>query len=81
MDDSETGPVAVPRQVHCELQTLRQMGTHDLLSEEVFDALEAYHFEAAEEWILDHPEEYVVAVYDGTRDETLLDGESEEQEA
>lgn len=71
MDESDSDPVAVPRQVHCELETLRQMGTHDLLSEEVLEAVEAYHFEATREWILEHPEKYVRAVSEGTVDETL----------
>lgn len=71
MGDSDTEPVAVPRQVHCELKTLQQMGTHDLLSEEVFEVLEAYDFEATRKWALEHPDQYVRAVYEGTRDETL----------
>ena len=71
MRESDEGPVAVPRQVHCELQTLRQMGTHDLLSGEVLDALETYNFEATRDWVVDHPDEYVRAVYRGTVDETL----------
>ena len=71
MGDSDTEPVAVPRQVHCELETVRQMGTHDLLSEEVLDALEFYDFEATREWVLEHPDEYVRAVHQGTRDESV----------
>lgn len=69
--DPDPGPVTVPRQVHCEIATLRQLGTHDLLSAEVFDALEAYDFAAAREWIIEHPDRYVRAVYLGTEDETV----------
>lgn len=78
MSDSDAEPVTVPRQVHCELKTLRQMGTHDLLSAEVLDALEAYSFEATREWVLEHPDEYVRAVYQGTEDETLVGASSDE---
>lgn len=76
MDESDTEPVAVPRQVHCELKTLDQMGTHDMLTGEVIDGLEAYDFEAARAWVLENPEEYVRAVRRGTRDETAAAGES-----
>lgn len=71
MSDSDSKPVAVPRQVHCELKTLRQLGTHDPFSEEILEAAAAYNFEAAREWIVEHPEQYVRAVYAGTEDETL----------
>ncbi|MFC6823951.1 hypothetical protein [Halopelagius fulvigenes] len=66
MSDSDTGPVAVPRQVHCELVTMRQMGTHDMLSEEVLDGLAEYNFDAARQWVLEHPDEYVRALDEGT---------------
>ncbi|WP_224270010.1 hypothetical protein [Haloprofundus salinisoli] len=77
MGDSDTEPVAVPRQVHCELKTLRQMGTHELLSEEVLDGLETYNFGTARQWVIENPEAYVQAVYHGTRDETVADTPSE----
>lgn len=83
MTDDESGtndrtpdPVSVPRQVHCELKTLRQMRTHDLLSEEVLEALDDYGFEATREWILDNPDRYVRAVYCGTEDRTIADDSS-----
>lgn len=72
------GPVPVPRQVHCELETLRQIGTHDLRSAAVFDALEAYDFEATRAWIVDNPERYKRAISRGTRDQTLREGVADE---
>lgn len=70
MSDDD-GPVAVPRQVHCELQTLRQMGGHDLLSTEVLDVLDAYDFDATREWAIEHPDRYVRAVREGTVDASV----------
>lgn len=77
MSDSDTGPVAVPRQVHLELLTMRQMGTHDMLSEDVLDGLEEYNFDAAREWVLEHPDEYVRALDEGTRVEADANASSE----
>lgn len=77
MSDSDTEPVPVPRQVHCELKTLRQMGTHDMLSEEVLDGLEAYNFDAAKTWVLEHPDEYVRSLEVGMRDESLAGAPTE----
>lgn len=79
MDDAETttsdtapGPVAVPRQVHCELTTLRQLNGVDLLSPDVLDVLAAYDFEATREWAVSHPNRYVRAVELGTQDASLV---------
>ena len=72
MGERDTEPVAVPRRVHCELETLRQMGTHDMGSEEVLDGLKEYDFGAALEWVLENPEKYVRAVDAGTRDAELV---------
>lgn len=77
MSDSDTEPVTVPRQVHCELKTLRQMGTHEMLSEDVLDGLEKYNFDAARQWVLEHPDEYVRSLEAGMRDETIADTSSE----
>ncbi|SFG63084.1 hypothetical protein SAMN04488063_2651 [Halopelagius inordinatus] len=77
MSESDTGPVTVPRQVHCELTTMRQMGTHDMLSEDVLDGLETYNFDAARQWVLEHPDEYVRSLEQGMRDETLVGASSE----
>lgn len=68
-DDTE--PVPVPRQVHCELETLRQMGTHDLLSPEALDAMETYDFDAAKEWALEDPDRYARAIVAGTEDRSV----------
>lgn len=73
MSDSDTGPVAVPRQVHCELRTLRQIGTHDLLSAEALDAMETYDFRAVRAWALEQPDRYVRAVRAGTRDRSIVE--------
>jgi len=64
-------PVPVPRQVHCELETLRKMGTHDLLSTEALDAMETYDFDAARAWALADPDRYVRAIVAGTTDRSL----------
>ncbi|MFC7139301.1 hypothetical protein ACFQMA_05540 [Halosimplex aquaticum] len=66
------GPVAVPRQVHCELQTLGQMGV-DPFEEGILDTLDRYNFHAAREWALDNPDRYVRAVREGTVDETFAE--------
>ncbi|MFC4553290.1 MULTISPECIES: hypothetical protein [Halorussus] len=76
MEDGENEPVEVPRQVYCELKTMRQMGTHEPLSDEVLDGLETYNFRAAREWVLDNPEAYVRTVYDGMVDATSSESES-----
>lgn len=78
MADADTAPLAVPRQVHCELETLRQMGTHDLLSADVLDVLERYDFEATRSWALEHPDAYVHAAVNGTVDETRVDAPTRE---
>lgn len=67
-------PVPVPRQVHCELQTLRQMGGCDLYSPDILDVLAAYDFEAARQWAVANPDRYVRAIEDGTVDETVVKG-------
>lgn len=77
MQATDQGPVTVPRQVHCELRTLRQMGNHDLLSGDVLDVMEHYEFEAARTWALEHPDESVRAVVEGTRDRRVV-GDSRE---
>lgn len=79
MGDRDADPVPVPRQVHCELETLRQLGTHDLRSAEVFDALAAYDFTATREWIVENPGRYRRAVARGTRDETLVETTPDER--
>lgn len=66
MDESDSGPVTVPPQVACELETLKQMGTHDLASAEVLDGLAEYDFHAARQWIVEHPDEYMRAVREGS---------------
>lgn len=68
-DSEDTVPV--PRQVHCELETLRQMGTHDLLSAEALDAMETYDFDAARAWALEDPDRYVRAIVAGTEDRSI----------
>lgn len=69
--ESESGPVAMPRQVYCEIKTVRQMGLYDMYSEEVIEGLEAYNFDTALEWVLDNPEEYVRALDEGMEDEEV----------
>jgi hypothetical protein len=71
-------PVPVPRQVHCELETLRQMGTHDLLSAEALDAMETYDFDAAKAWALEDPDRYLRAIVAGTADRSVGEAQREE---
>lgn len=76
-DDASTAdgePVPVPRQVHCELQALRQMGGFDLYSPDILDVLAAYDFGAARQWATANPDRYVRAIETGTVDETVTDG-------
>lgn len=72
-DGRGDGPVAVPRQVHCELRTLRQLGV-DPFEEGILDTLDAYDFDAAREWAIANPDQYVRAVSEGTVDETFTEG-------
>lgn len=71
MEDAE--PVEVPRQVYCELKTLRQMGTDPTDPEAVVARLDAYNFETALNWVLENPERYVRTVDAGMVDETNAD--------
>lgn len=71
MSESDDEPVAVPRQVHCELETLRELDGCDLLSPDVLDVLAAYDFDAARAWAVEHPDRYVRAVEAGTVDRTV----------
>lgn len=66
----ETERVEMPRQVYCELKTLRQMGTPLADADAVVARLDAYDFRAAREWVLDNPDRYVRAVREGMADET-----------
>ncbi|WP_435178596.1 hypothetical protein [Halorussus sp. AFM4] len=68
MGDAERAEMS--RQVYSEFETLRQMGTDFTDLEEVVSRLDAYNFEAAIDWLLDHPEAYQRMVVDGTGDET-----------
>lgn len=69
MSETDDDAVEMPRQVYCEIKTVRQMGLYDVRTEEVIEGLEAYNFDAALEWVLDHPEEYVRAIEEGMVDE------------
>lgn len=71
-DESE-GPVPVPRQVHCELRTVLQMGMHDPLSADILDAFEQYDFTTTRKWVLEHPDEYVAAIQRGTVDRSITE--------
>ena len=64
--ESDSDPVAVPWQVHCEIRTLRQMNTHEMRSAEALEGMEAYKFEAALSWALENPDEYLRAAERGT---------------
>jgi hypothetical protein len=65
MSGDTNEPVEIPRQAYVELTTLAQVGTHGLTTEEVLDGLAAYDFDAAREWILEHPDLYERALRDG----------------
>lgn len=64
MGDQSRQPI--PPQVHCELKTLHQMGTHDMGSEEVVEGLREYDFTAALDWVLENPELYIQMVHTET---------------
>lgn len=69
MEDADS--VEMPRQVYCELKTLRQMGVDLTDADAVTAGLERYNFDAALDWVLDDPEAYVEAVRSGMTDETV----------
>lgn len=68
---SEAEPVEVPRQVYCELKTLRQMGVDPVDPDAVLARLDDYEFEAALDWVLENPDEYVRTVRAGMVDGTV----------
>lgn len=70
--DDDQRPVAVPRQVHCELTTVLQMGIHDPFSEDILEQLRRYDFEATRRWAMENPEAYVAAVQRGTVDRSIV---------
>lgn len=73
MRTADAEPVPVPRQVHCELRTLHQLGGVDPLSPSILDVLDAYDFDAAREWAIENPDRYVRAVQAGTVDRSVVD--------
>ena len=75
MPENETGPVAVPWQVHCEIRTLRRMNTREMDSAEALAGMEAYDFEAALSWALGNPDAYLRAAEHGTTGRPASDGD------
>lgn len=71
--DEAGGPVPVPRQVHCELTAVLQMGIHDPLSEDILEELQRYDFEATRQWAMENPDAYVEAVQRGTVDRAVAE--------
>lgn len=71
--DEANGPVPVPRQVHCELTAVLQMGIHDPFSEDILEELQRYDFEATRQWAMENPDAYVAAVQRGTVDRTVTE--------
>ena len=69
MAGNDEGDVEVPFQVYCELETMQQMGTYDMASEDVLDGLEEYDFHAARDWVVEHPDEYIRVIEGATRSE------------
>lgn len=66
-------PVPVPRQVHCELTAVLQMGIHDPFSEDILEELKRYDFEATRQWAMENPDAYIEAVQRGTVDWTVTE--------
>ena len=62
--------ISAPRQVYCELQTLRQMGIDLTDPDAVVSGLDAYNFETTLEWVLHNPDDYERAIREGLNDET-----------
>lgn len=67
MGGTDGEDVEVPFQVYCELETMQQMGTYDMASEEVLDGLAEYDFHAARDWVIEHPDEYIQVIEGATR--------------